>query len=94
MRELSFAEVRAAGLRAYVEFAYVGYEYRPLYDDVAIHIPPACESCGATLRVPQAGWLHPERCPCPYCHTNLEEVPDERPGHLAIWQEASREAVS
>ena len=33
MRELSFAEVRAAGLRAYVEFAYVGYEYRPLYDD-------------------------------------------------------------
>jgi hypothetical protein len=48
MRELSFAEVRAAGLRAYVEFAYVGYEYRPLYDDVAIHIPPACESCGTT----------------------------------------------
>ena len=30
MRELSFAEVRAAGLRAYVEFAYVSYEYRPL----------------------------------------------------------------
>lgn len=89
MRELSFAEVRAAGLPAYIEFAYVGYEYRPLSDDVAIHIPPACESCGTTLRVPQAGWLHTESCRCPYCQTNPEEVLDERQGHFAIWQEAS-----
>ena len=38
MRELTFEEVRAAGLPARVEAAYVTYEYRPLADDVAVRI--------------------------------------------------------
>ncbi len=89
MKELSFAEVRAAGLPAHIELPYVSYEYRPLPDDVAVHIPPADEACGTTLRVPQRGWLHDAGCLCPFCRTGREEAPRQRQGHCAIWQEAS-----
>ena len=49
MRELSFAEVRAAGLPARVEFAFIGYRYRPLLDDVIVCVPPDREACATTL---------------------------------------------
>lgn len=88
MRELSFEEVRAAGLPAHLELAYVGYEYRPLLDDVAIHIPPARKACGTTLRVPQSGWLHKADCLCSFCQCSPEEVSHEGQGSV-VWQEAS-----
>lgn len=75
MRELSFAEVRADGLPAHLELASVGYEYRHLLDDVAIHIPPACKACGTTLRVPQGGWLHKADCLCSYCQSGRRRPP-------------------
>jgi len=68
MRELSFAEVLDAGMPARIELAYVGYEYRPLFGDVAVHIPPAGESAvGTTHRVPCKGWRHEPGCACRYC---------------------------
>lgn len=68
MRELSFADVRAAGLSARVELAYVTYEYRPLRDDVAVRIattrqPHEC----TTSRIPETGWFHEKGCLCSYC---------------------------
>ena len=73
MRELTFAEVRAAGLPARVELAYVTYEYRPLADDVAVRIAPAPQAqvC-TTSHMPQTGWRHREGCPCPYCRATAE----------------------
>jgi hypothetical protein len=68
MRELSFAEVLDAGMPARIELAYVGYEYRPLFGDVAVHIPPTGESAvGTTHRVPRKGWHHEPGCSCRYC---------------------------
>lgn len=89
MRELSFAEVRAAGLPARVEFAFIGYRYRPLLDDVIVCVPPDREACATTLRIPQAGWLHKPGCLCSYCQSSPEEVPDEGQNHFLTWQEAS-----
>lgn len=68
MREMSFAEVRAAGLPATVKLTYVTYEYRPLYDDVAVRIAMVREAhVATTYRIPQAGWRHEQGCACPYC---------------------------
>ncbi len=68
MRELSFAEVRAAGLPARVELANVIYEYQPLSDDVAVRVTPGrWPYLGTTCRMPETGWLHKEGCPCSYC---------------------------
>jgi hypothetical protein len=68
MRELSFAEVRAAGLPARVDLADVTYEYRPLLDGVAVRIAAAPQpDVGTTDRMPQTGWLHTRDCPCSYC---------------------------
>jgi hypothetical protein len=73
MRELSFAEVRAAGLPARVQLANVIYEYQPLSDDVAVRATPGPWPClgtpylGTTCRMPGTGWEHKEGCPCSYC---------------------------
>jgi hypothetical protein len=70
MRELSFAEVLEAGMPARIELAYVGYEYRPLLGDVAVHIPPTgAAAVGTTHRVPRRGWHHDAGCTCPYCRS-------------------------
>ena len=70
MRELSFAEVLDAGMPARIELAHVGYEYRPLFGDVAVHIPPAGEGAvGTTHRVPRRGWHHDPGCTCAYCRS-------------------------
>jgi hypothetical protein len=70
MRELSFAEVLDAGMPARIELAYVGYEYRPLFGDVAVHIPPAGDGAvGTTHRVPRRGWRHDPGCTCRYCRS-------------------------
>ena len=75
MRELSFAEVRAAGLPARVELADVIYEYRPLLDGVAVRVTSARPSfAGTTHRVPQGGWLHRRDCPCSYCQAPEEAL--------------------
>ena len=75
MRELSFAEVRAAGLPARVELAEVSYEYRPLLDGVAVRVTSARPSfAGTTHHMPQTGWLHQKGCPCPYCQTGKEAL--------------------
>lgn len=68
MRELSFTEVRAAGLPAVVKLTYVTYEYRPLYDDVAVRITMARQPhVATTYRIPQTGWRHQRDCTCSYC---------------------------
>jgi hypothetical protein len=73
MRELSFAEVRAAGLPARVELADMTYEYRPLLDGVAVRVTSARPSfAGTTHRMPERGWLHKRDCPCSYCQTGKE----------------------
>ena len=75
MRELSFAEVRAAGLPARVELADVIYDYRPLLDGVVVRVAAAPQSdAGTTHRVPQRGWLHERDCPCPFCQTGKEAL--------------------
>ena len=75
MRELSFAEVRAAGLPARVELADVIYDYRPLLDGVTVRVTSARSAfAGTTHRVPQGGWLHRRDCPCPYCQTGKEAL--------------------
>lgn len=75
MRELSFAQVRAAGRAAWVDMPYVTYEYRPLVDDVAVRIRIAQQpSGGTTYRVPENGWRHAEDCPCIFCRESEEEV--------------------
>jgi hypothetical protein len=75
VRELSFAEVRAAGLPALAALPYVTYEYRPLGDDVAVRISAALQrhTC-TTSRIPETGWLHREGCPCSFCETGKEAV--------------------
>jgi hypothetical protein len=76
MRELSFAEVLDAGMPARIELAYVGYEYRPLFGDVAVHIPPAGEDAvGTTHRVPRRGWHHNPGCTCRYCRSQSRATP-------------------
>jgi hypothetical protein len=68
MRELSFTEVRAAGLPAAAKMTYVTYEYRPLYDDVAVRITMTRQPHVATTsRIPQTGWRHERDCTCSYC---------------------------
>ena len=76
MRELDFAEVRAAGLPAIVELAQVTYEYRPLPDEVAVYLAPARRPyMGTTHRMPETGWVHRQGCVCPYCRTRVQALP-------------------
>ncbi len=76
MRELNFAEVRAAGLPAFVALPYLTYEYRPLADDVAVRVTLARQPhiC-TTSHMPEMGWLHRGGCPCPYCRAAEEAEP-------------------
>jgi len=89
MRELSFAEVLDAGMPARIELAYVGYEYRPLFGDVAVHIPPAgADTVGTTHRVPRRGWHHDAGCACPYCRGGRRNARVERGGAAAPFRPA------
>ena len=68
MRELSYAEVRAAGLPARLELADATYEYRPLLDSVAVLSTHSHRLyAGATHRLPVEGWYHEDGCACSYC---------------------------
>ena len=75
MRELSFAEVRAAGLPARVDLADVIYEYRPVLDGVTVRSAAAPRpDASSTHRLPQRGWLHTKDCPCCYCQATGEAL--------------------
>lgn len=56
MRELTFAQVRAAGPPAHIELADATYEYRPLGGDVAVRFArsPGLRACTAS-HVPEPG---------------------------------------
>jgi hypothetical protein len=83
MKTLSFSEVRAAGLPARVELAYAAYEYRPLADEVVVHIASAPQSFPCTThRMPAAGWLHEEGCRCSYCREAGQALPAAVPGEV------------
>jgi hypothetical protein len=75
MRELSYAEVRAAGLPTRVDLAEVTYEYRPLLDGVIVRVTSARPSFpGSSHHVPAKGWLHQRDCPCSYCQVTEETL--------------------
>ncbi len=76
MKELSFVDVRAAGLPARARLEGVTYDYRPLSDEVAVRITYGrWPYLGTTRRMPESGWLHEAGCLCRFCRTG-EEAPE------------------
>lgn len=74
MRTLDFSEVRAAACPAWVDTPYVAYEYRPLQEDVVVHLKAGPRVPGGTSdRPPASGWHHASDCRCVFCQAGGEE---------------------
>jgi hypothetical protein len=74
MKELSFAQVRAAERPAWVDMPHVTYEYSPMLDDVSVRIRADRQPAGTTYRMPKSGWRHEEGCLCIFCRMAEEET--------------------